>query len=245
MRRGSVTLYNLAYLVTAKILEEDEQPRKVVLECIEQLRKLVVLLAEFDHSQHHLEGAVREPQLDAGGEVVVNGRPAPVDSQPAHLQNILDLLLAVLPKDTNQHLLRVVERLLLVEAVPEELDGELDISHCYLEMVSPLEVVVLHILKQLPVGLVLLPQAQHHPEENAEDIDVLGEEREVAGYKRKKELDPIDLYPVLQLVVGRQVACRLVANCVLHVLKVRKQPVRRLLFECLQEKLLHLRHLFP
>lgn len=110
-------------------------------------------------------------------------------------------------------------------------------------MVPPLEVVVLHILKQFPVGLVFLPQAQHLPEQNAEDIDVLGEEGEVGGDKSKKELDPLDLNPVLQLVVGRQVASRLVANVVLHVLQVRKQPVRRLLFEGLHEKLLHLRHL--
>ena len=106
LRRGSVTLHNLENLVTTKILEEDLQPRKVVLEDIEHLRKLVVLLAENGHSQHHLEGAIREPQLDAGGEVVVDSCPAPVDPQPAHIQNILDLLLTVPAQDTHQHLLR-------------------------------------------------------------------------------------------------------------------------------------------
>ena len=33
----------------------------------------------------------------------------------------------------------------------------------------------LHILKKLFVGLVLLPQAQYLPEENAENIDTLEE----------------------------------------------------------------------
>ena len=37
LRRGSVTLYNLANLLITNILEEDEQTRKVVLEGIEQL----------------------------------------------------------------------------------------------------------------------------------------------------------------------------------------------------------------